>query len=265
MRYHPFNHHQMDRAVYVYCLVRSARKPAAATVPPGLPGGERPAPSKLDDRLWMITAGVPLDRYGPGPLEASLRDIDWVTSIALAHEAVVEHFVRAPGASVIPMKMFTMFSTDARAAAEMRKKRRELDEVFARIDGCEEWGVRVTRGALQTSPVKGAKPRTGAAFLAARKQTRDEARNAVAAAAEAADAAFAALSEIAREGRRRTDGVPGGVAPLLDAAFLVPARRRSRFHAAAERAAKDVALRGAVMTLTGPWPAYNFVAAGDKR
>ena len=254
----------MSRAIYVYCVVRSARKPPAATVPPGLPGADRPSPSKLDDRLWLVTASVPLDRYSPAPLEASLRDMDWVTSVALAHEAVVEHFVRAPGTSVIPMKLFTMFSTEARAAADMWKRRRELNEIFARIDGCEEWGVRVTRGSTPAAPAKGATPVTGAAFLAARKQARDDLRNAAIAAAEAAEAAFAALSEVAREGRRRADDAPGGAAPLLEAAFLVPARRRSRFHAAAERAAKDVARRGGRMTLTGPWPAYNFIAAEDR-
>ena len=252
----------MHHAIYVYCVVRSARKPPSATVPPGLPGGERPAPVKLDDRLWLVTASVPLDRYGSGPLEASLRDLDWVASMALAHEAVVEHFVRAAAATVIPMKLFTMFATDARAAAEMGKRRRELERVFDRIEGCEEWGVRVLRGEARRAG-SNTRPETGAAFLAARKQARDESKQAILAVVEAADAAFAALSEIARERTRRSGDEIGGVAPVLDAAFLVPARRRSRFHAAARRVAKQVADRGGRMTLTGPWPPYNFVAAEE--
>jgi hypothetical protein len=258
----------MSRAVYLYCVVSSARKPRIGGVPPGLPGAERPAPVQLDDGLWLVTASVPLDRYGPEPLEASLRDLDWVASIALAHEAVVEFFVRSPGASVIPMKLFTMFSTDGRASAEMRKRRRELGRVFERIAGCEEWGVRVMQGRLRVPRRATLKPpASGAAFLRARKEARDESRDAAAATFEAADAAFTALAEIAREGRRRADEAAGVTAPALDAAFLVPLRRRARFRTEAARLARTVSASGGEMTLSGPWPPYNFVSpsSGEPR
>ena len=38
----------------------------------------------------------------------------------------------------------------------------------------------------------------------------------------------------------------------------------ARFQALAARTARDVTERGGKMTLTGPWPAYNFVAAPEK-
>jgi hypothetical protein len=216
--------------------------------------------------LWLVTASVPLDRYGAGPLEASLRDLDWVSSIALAHEAVVEHYVRSPGASVIPMKLFTMFSTDGRAAAEMRSRRRELDRVFERIAGCEEWGVRVMQGQPRRARRPAAGPLTGAAFLRSRKEARDETRQAAAATADAAAVAYDALSEIAKEARRRGDEpVAGVVPPALDAAFLVPVRRRARFRAAAERLARNISETGGQLTLSGPWPAYNFVSPPSRR
>lgn len=250
-------------ATYVYCVVRSARKPATTRVPGGLPGGDRPAAVMFDRGLWLVTATVPLDRYGPSALEALLRDLESVSSIALAHEAVVEYFSRARGATVIPTKLFTMFSTGDRAIDEMRSRRRELGGVFRRIAGCEEWGVRVMRGQHPRQPRSTVKPTSGAAFLAERKKARDESKSAVLAAAQAADTAFSSLSEIARDRRRRDDQPPGAVAPLLDAAFLVPARRRARFHAAAGRLAKEIARSGAQMTLTGPWPPYNFVGAEE--
>ena len=65
------------------------------------------------------------------------------------------------------------------------------------------------------------------------------------------------------EGRvfRWRDDAPEGAAapPVLDAAFLVPANRRVRFKSAARRLAADSAKAGAEITLSGPWPAYNFV------
>jgi Gas vesicle synthesis protein GvpL/GvpF len=250
--------HAMATAAYVYCVVRSARKPAVARIPPGVPGADTPVVEKLGNGLWLVTASVPLDRYGSEPLDASLRDFEWVAQIALAHEAVVEYFVRSK-TTVIPTKLFTMFSNRDRAVAEMQARRGDLERVFERIEGCEEWGVRVTRRETRAGARRPAQPRTGAAFLAARKQARDQARDAVRAAAEAADVAFDSLSEIARARKRRTDETAGAAPPLLDAAFLVPARRRARFHAVAERLAKDVAKSGARMTLTGPWPPYNFI------
>ena len=251
----------MSTATYLYCLVQSARKPPVARVPRGLPGATPVVPARLADRLWVVHAAVPLDQYGPGPLDASLKDLDWVSRIALAHEAVVEHFAALPGTTVIPMKLFTMFSTVERALVGMRARGAELRRVFARLEGCEEWGVRVLRGDGKKPAAAVAKPPTGTAFLAAKKQARDDARAAMSAAATAADAVYASLAGIAAEHRRRTTEAPGVVAPLLDAAFLVPTRQRARFQSAAQKVARQVSETGAQMTLTGPWPPYNFVGS----
>ena len=73
------------------------------------------------------------------------------------------------------------------------------------------------------------------------------------------------LAPVARATRRRETEPKGVVTPpLLDAAFLVPAASLARFKSAARRAAASCARAGAEMTLTGPWPPYNFVQAGDR-
>lgn len=254
----------MATATYVYCLVRRARKPSASGVPPGVPAAGPSAAHPVAKGLWLVAASVPMAVYGPGALERSSGDLEWVSRVALAHEATVEHFLRQPGAGVIPMKVFTLFTSAERAVSEMRRRQVELDDVLDRVEGCEEWGVRVVRSGGTTPAGRGPRSATGTAFLAARKGARDEARAARAAAVEAAQTVFARLAEIARDGRQRTPDGPQSAAPLLDAAFLVPERRRARFHAAAARAAREIARHGAQMTLTGPWPPYNFVA-GDGR
>jgi hypothetical protein len=254
----------MATATYVYCVVKRARKPTLTRVPPGLDGASRPVVDGLDGQMWIVSASVPLDQYGGDVLEASLRDLDWVGRVAVAHEAVVEYFARSAGATVVPMKLFTMFSSVDRARATLGKRRRALEQVFQRIAGCEEWGVRVIRGDTAPSRAAVAAPASGTEFLTARKRAKDESRARVADAIDAADVAFASLSEIARDRRRRSDGTPSGATPpLLDAAFLVPARSRAKFHATAERLARSVARTGGRMTLTGPWPPYNFVAVEE--
>ena len=108
------------------------------------------------------------------------------------------------------------------------------------------------------------KPRSGVAFLRAKKEARDAARAALQAAVESAHHAFMTLASIARDARRRDDAPEGATPPLLDAAFLVPATGRARFKAAARKLAATNAKAGAEMTLSGPWPSYNFVQADGR-
>jgi hypothetical protein len=215
--------------------------------------------------LWLVVSEVPLERYGPEHLETALRDLDWVAQVAVAHESVVEHFARQPNAVIVPMTLFTMFSTEARAAREMEGRRKDIETVLKRVAGCEEWGVRVVRGPRPATPVAAPAVRSGAAFLTARKEVRDNARMALQIASGVAAAVFDELSPFAKDTRRRSDAPPGVVPPLLDAAFLVPSANRAGFRTAARRAAKACAEAGAEMTLTGPWPAYSFAEASRER
>ena len=255
----------MGSATYVYCLAQSARKPASSALPCGVPGASAPEVTALGDRVWLVHAEVRLEDYGEDALALAIKDLDWVSRVAMAHESVVEQVAALRGTTVIPMKLFTMFSTPEKAVSDVGRRRLELNGVFARLDGCEEWGVRVLRADARRKPATGGRgPATGAAFLAARKQARDETREALITAAAVAQEVYTSLAAIAREYRRRSSGTPGVVAPLLDAAFLVPSRRRGRFQLAAERAARTVADTGAAMNLTGPWPPYNFVAPPSR-
>lgn len=262
-------------AVYLYCLVRAARRPSVARVPPGLEGASRPGPVKAAGTLWVIASDVPLDMYGPSRLEPRLRDLKWVAQTAVAHARVVEHFARMRNATVLPMKLFTMFSSVDKAVADVRARRATLDRAIRHIAGCEEWGIRVTRSLTQdgvsratgrTSKSTATSRMRGTAFLVARKDARDAARAARVEAITAADRAFEQLRRFARDARRRERRrEPGSNPPLLEAAFLVTAGSRVRFKAEARRQAAACASAGAAMALTGPWPAYNFVAAVKER
>jgi hypothetical protein len=252
-------------ATYVYCVVHRVGRPSMTRVPAGLPGSGKARLIDLGRSMWCVTADVPLARYAPSQLESGLRDLTWVSEVAVAHEAVVEHFTKVRRATVVPMKLLTLFSTPERAEAEMRMRRPELAAIVRRIRGCAEWGVRVMRRqAAATS--RSSKPATsGAAFLAATRQARDHARQAARNAADVAERVYDRLAPFARAARRRND-TPAGVAtpPLLDAVFLVPGGRKIKFRAVARQAAVDCRSAGAELTLTGPWPAYNFARrSGD--
>lgn len=258
------------KGIYAYCIARASKRPSALRSPAGLPGATRPEVVDAGDGLWLVLAEVPLETYGSGHLEERLQDLDWVGEIALAHEAVVEHFAGKSGVAVIPMKLFTMFSSRDRAVAEISRRRTSIEATARRIAGAEEWGIRIMR-SVAGAPTASASGQTandgavsGAAFLAAKKRARDSARDAKIAAAESAVVAFERLAALARDARRRSDTpASASTPPLLDAAFLVAAGKRARFKAAAKREAERCAKAGAELTLSGPWPAYNFVESGS--
>ena len=250
-----------ETATYLYCIVHSSVAPATTKAPQGLPGAGRPTVAAVANNYWLVTAGVPLRSYGPATLEVSLRDVQWVTDVAVAHESVVEFFARQADVTVVPMKLFTMFSSEKRAVSETRSRLRDVEDVVSRIAGCEEWGVRITYQPTASSRPAGrqTKSASGTAFLKAKKAARDEAKHAIGTAAEQAEAAYTTLAAMAREARRRQDKPAGATSPpLLDAAFLVPAAGRSRFKAAVKKLA-DASTDGTQVTLTGPWPSYNFI------
>jgi Gas vesicle synthesis protein GvpL/GvpF len=238
-------------------------------MPRGLPAATTPEPLQLANSLWAIAADVPLDQYGSESLQDRLRDMTWVADIAVAHEAVVERVASAKGAAVVPMKLFTMFSSRERALADFRARGKEIASILRRIRGCAEWGVRVTRrppkAGRSASPRRRAAPASGTAFLVAKKLARDEAQENALKAAEAAESAYLTLSKLARASHRREAPEGATTPPLVDATFLVPTSGLARFRAAVRRHASLCRKAGAEVRLTGPWPAYNFVQAEEAR
>ena len=117
-------------AAYLYCVVRAAKRPALTRVPAGVPGATPPEARPVAPSLWVVAASVPLDVYGTDALEPRLRDLDWVSQAAVAHDAVVDHLSRGRGTTVIPMKLFTMFSSIDRAIAELAGRRKQSGQTM---------------------------------------------------------------------------------------------------------------------------------------
>jgi len=221
------------------------------------------------DGLWLVVGDAPLARYGGAPLEARLRDLEWVASCAAAHEAVVEFAARS--ATTIPLKLFTLFNTDERAVEHIRRMRHAVDCVVGRVAGRQEWGVRVHLDEVKARRQRLASARratagvsTGTRFLVLKKEQQQAIREALARGREDVEAAFESLAGVADDARRRPpDSVEGAARLVLDAAFLLAPTRLTRFKKAARATATRLARHGYELTLSGPWPPYNFV--GDVR
>jgi len=255
----------MSTATYLYCLVRSAREPSLRAAPAGLPGAGRPRAIDAGGGLWLVAADAPLERYGEKPIEQGLRDLAWVSSVAVPHEAVVEHVAKS--GTVVPMKLFTLFRSDTRALEHVAKRRKRIDRLVERIEGREEWGLRVLldetaalrRARDEAQAVAPGAP--GAAFLLRKKKEHDLAREVIEHARDRADGLFELLAVQADDARRRPPP-PGEVGKrvLLDAAFLLQRKKAKAFQTKVRAEAKKLADRDYQLTLTGPWPAYTFVS-----
>jgi hypothetical protein len=264
---------------YVYCLVRSARRPVLRKPPPPLPGAESIRFVDVGPQLWAIVSSVPAADYSEDSLRRGLQDLEWVGRRAMAHEAVVERFLFAP--ALLPMQLFTLFTSDERLNEYVQRERRRIERILSRIEKHLEWGVRLTfdekaareaveRAHLRTT--KAQKRKTDAAptllvrgsdYLTRKRDLLNVNRTQLAQARTEANRLYRALAQGATEARRRSDteqAVPGSRL-LLDAAFLVPARQSTAFKSALQKKTRTLNGAGLAVSLTGPWPAYNFIGS----
>jgi hypothetical protein len=271
---------------YVYCLIRAAKRPALRGVPEGMPGGADLRAIEVGDQLWAIVTTVPEFDYGEAALARGLQNLDWVGERALAHERVTEHFLTAP--ALLPMQLFTMFTVDERVVEHVRADRRRITRILKRIDRKVEWGLRLTwdekaardkvervhaglprRGRDVSAAARGARAeaaKVGSAYLARKRDILAVNRTQLADARVEAGRVYKAMSRKAAEAVRRTsmERAAPGSRLLLDAAFLVPAKQAAAFRSALRTQTRALRGSGVAVTLTGPWPPYNFIGPPSR-
>jgi len=255
------------RATYLYCLVEweiSFPAVAAAGAPEGLPGASPPRTVDLGDGLALVASDVPLPDYAAEAIEERLADLEWVSARALAHERVVEHFAAA--GTVLPFQLFTLFTDEARAKADVAGRRPQIARTLERLRGAREGGVRIAfdpaaaPGAAGSGAADGdGAAVSGRAFLLHKKRRQEAGRELAQSAERAVEALYQALAGQARAARRREPMPEAGARLLLDATFLVPRTAATAFEAALAGGTGDLAACGCEATLTGPWPPYSFV------
>jgi hypothetical protein len=280
-------------ATYVYCVVKAALRerrtgsaaagaPKLGRVPNGLSGAGRPRVLDAGDGYYLLVASAPLALYDAAAIDPKLRDLEWVSQRAAEHEAVVEHAANL--GTVVPMKLFTLFTNDDRAVGHVRKMKRSLDRVADRIEGCEEWGLRIlfdqaraARAAAEARSKKHAAPSgrgklegpsrsnesmSGTSFLLRKKTIDEERRRAGARGGAAVEELYERVAKSVRIAQRReapNRELAGQV--VLDAVFLVPHESVKKLKSIVRASAKSLVDEGFDLVLSGPWPAYSFIGA----
>jgi Gas vesicle synthesis protein GvpL/GvpF len=253
---------------YVFCLVRRARRPTLRRIAEGMPGGGALRAIEVGDELWAIVQDVPERDYGEAALARGLQSLDWVGPRAVAHEHVIESFLSAN--ALLPMQLFTLFNCDDRVVQHVRSDGVRVRRILKRVEHKLEWGLRLTyaepkgpRSLARRSRdvAEAAGPRSGAEYLARRRDVLDVNRRRLRTARAAADRVYTSMSRLAADSRRRTslERAAPGSRLLLDAAFLVPSVSSGAFRAIARQQTRELRDAGVSVSLTGPWPPYNFI------
>jgi len=226
----------------------------------GMPGGHDLRAIEVGEHLWAIAQSVPETAYGETALARGLQNLDWVGPRALAHERVIESFLSAP--ALLPMHLFTLFTSDDRVAQHVHSDGARIRRLLKRVEGKVEWGLRLlfdekaARAKISKQPV-----RSGTEFLARKRDVLGINRARVKEARGEADRLYKSMSRLAAAAQRRTslERAAPGSRLLLDAAFLVPVAESGAFRSAVRQQTRDLRSVGITMSVTGPWPPYNFV------
>ena len=191
-------------------------------------------------------------------LNEHMQDLDWLAAAGVRHQQVVAAI--AAQSDVLPARFATVFLTPDSLERHIRDQKPVLLAAFERIDGCDEWGVKIhavphSVEVTERSRNKGA-ARSGREYLE-RKAATLQARPAK------ADPAFEEFAkDLGRHSREAARITAQGTQPGLEwqASFLVPRRQKNAFLAMTSRYAERWRDRHRV-ECTGPWPPYSFVVS----
>jgi len=258
-----------NTATYLFCVIASARRPRVPAKTRPLPGMGRVRILDVDGGTYLVVADAPLSRYSEDAINRGLADLEWVSRAAVAHESVIESFGNET--AILPMKLFTIFTSDVRALEDIARQRTRIASLVRRVANHQEWGVRLVldraaaerASASSTGKGRAAAPAaaSGAAYLTRKKAQRDAAVELASRARDTVAGLYDRLEVRSKLAKRRAASelpVKGGPL-LLDAAFLVPKARAASFKALAAREARTLAKQGYALAVSGPWPPYTFV------
>jgi hypothetical protein len=237
--------------------VHSAKAPSLRGVPGSVPGAGTPRLLAIDRDVWAVVADAPLERFAGETLQQEMQDVESISHHAVAHASVIEYFFRR--SPVIPLKLFTLFSSDEKTRTHVRSRLTSLKRMFAALRGLEEWGVRIIAGEVEAEAARTLD--SGRDYLQLKKRLHEQTVTPPRATIRAVNEALRSLGRIASRTRKEMFPAPGRGRPYVSgASFLVRAKQRTAWKKEAASLATALAAQGHRLEMSGPWPPYHFVS-----
>ncbi len=257
-----------DAATYVFAVGRAV-DPAVLRDLTGLaPGG----PLRLlpCGPLTAVVQHLPRGEAAEDAWQARLSDPVALERTARAHHEVVCAVARHTTA--VPLALATLYLGDDRAREALARDAERFAAVLGRIDGCDEWGVKVHPAAAEPAgaapppagPSRTPGAGTGRDYLARRRaehRAREGRRHDAERVADTVDAGLGVLASSSRRLRPQAAHLTGVRTPqVLNAAYLVAREHEAAFLRAVAALRRRT---GARIDVSGPWVPYSFAALPD--
>jgi hypothetical protein len=234
-----------------------------------------------DNKVFALSEGdinaavslVPLQEFGTRPLEHGIGDLEWVAPRVLIHERVIEEIMVAY--PVMPMRFGAIFAGRDRIYELLRVNQAEIIRFLSDIAYKEEWGVKgyingvrleealkTLSPTLQADEVKLKEVSPGQAYLVRKKRDLAVKDGLSGRAMQIAEEVFQGLVAPAVKGVRnkalKLEEVEEQGEMILNAAFLVRKSDIGIFQKQVKDTEEKYRSQGLTLSLTGPWPPYNF-------
>ena len=241
-----------EHALYLYGVSqRAPSKPVKAEGVDGVAAVESVPCAGLTCWISRVSRLEYADR-----LSRNMEDLEWLAAASVRHQRVVSEIAAA--STILPARFGTVFLSEASLAAHVSTHKRQLLPALKRIEGADEWGVKVFAvPAPATVPITAA---SGTEYL----------RRKAAAATAAHGSLDPEVRSFAEQLRRvavdvaPTGKVSGGQRHLeWQASFLLRRSRQKQWRAILDRFAARWGTARRI-ECTGPWPPYSFVSVDGK-
>ena len=249
--------------IYVYCVTREDVIPSTE----GVDGTRRFATASIDGVSAVYTC-VNAHEFSQEVIDKRAGDLEWLGAIGYRHQDVVSDLMKRT--AIVPLRAFTLFSSDEALRSYLREHAEMLEKLLQRLDGKQEWTVRIEFDPATWSECLGSRVESlrslqeeiasaapGKAFLLRKKLDEERKRGS----REAEQQVVAEIEqtvldklrcETVAETRERRDGGFPQINVLInrDEESIL-----QELHATlTERYSRE----GVTVGLTGPWPPYTF-------
>jgi hypothetical protein len=224
--------------------------------------------------LAAVVSEVPLQEFGQSELEAKLSDLAWLEQSVRRHQAVLDQVLALT--ALAPMKFATIYLNATGLEAWLTEQQQSLWALLTRLRNRQEWGLKVLvdravlaeRVATYSETLRNlrlqieGKPQGAAYFLVRRIQemTVEEVERLSFTLADEVHRSLAGQSVAALLNALPSEDVEPEVQMVLNSAYLVADAQVAVLQRVVDAFAVEHAINGFRLQLTGPWPAYNFVA-----